>query len=267
MGRAMDYYYAGYYDKAQADADQAIALSPKDPEFLEDRAYIEDDRHQMDNAISDLGQAIQYSRGKNEGLYYHRGYIYSEKKDYDHAIEDFNEAAKLDPSDDRIFQQRAEALAHRKQPDLMTPDLAHMQVISADDFHTRATIYEEAEEYRLALDDYNRALVLDPKSWRTASDTAWLLSTCPDPKIRDGKRALTLAKKACALSEWRESYAIDDLAAALAETGAFTQAVAWQERAIDLMKSESESADDLKDANDRLDLYRKGQPYRDLPTK
>ncbi len=267
MGRAMDYYYAGYYDKAQADADQAIALSPKDSEFLDDRAYIEDDRHQMDNAISDLGQAIQYSRGKNEDLYYHRGYIYSEKKDYEHAIEDFNEAAKLDPSDDRVFQQRAEALAHRKQPDLMTPDLAHMKVISADDFHTRATIYEEAEEYRLALDDYNRSLVLDPKSWQTASDTAWLLSTCPDPKIRDGNRALALAKKACALSEWRESYAIDDLAAALAETGAFTQAVAWQERAIDLMKSQSEPADDLKDANDRLDLYRKGLPYRDLPTK
>ena len=39
----------------------------------------------MDNAISDLGQAIQYSRGKNENLYYHRGYIYSEKKDYDHG--------------------------------------------------------------------------------------------------------------------------------------------------------------------------------------
>lgn len=267
ISRAMAYYYAGDYDKAQTDADQAIALSPQDSEFYDDRAYIEDDRHQMDNAISDLGQAIRYSRRKNEDLYYHRGYIYKEKKDYDHALEDFNEAARLDPSDDRIFQQRAEALARRKQLALMTPDLARMKVISADDFHTRAMIYEEAAEYRLALDVYNHALVLDPKDWQTNSETAWLLSTCPDPKIRNGKRAVALAKKGCELSKWQEGYAIDDLAAALAETGDFTQAVAWQERAIELMKSKPEPADVLKEANHRLDLYRKGQPYRDLPTK
>jgi len=267
IGRAMAYYYAGDYDKAQGDADQAIALSPQDSEFYDDRAYIEDDRHQLDNAISDLGQAIRYSRGRKEDLYYHRGYIYHEKKDDDHAIEDFNEAAKLDPSDDRIFQQRAEAFAEKKQRNLMTPDLTHMKVISADDFHSRAMIYEEAEEYRLALDDYNHALVLDPTSWRTASDTAWLLRTCPDPKIRNGKRAVALAKKGCALSKWREGYAIDDLAAALAETGDFTQAVAWQERAIDMMKSQSEPADVLKEAKNRLDLYRRTQPYRDLPAK
>ena len=70
-----------------------------------------------------------------------------------------------------------------------------MKVISAEDFHTRATIYEEAGEYRLALDDYNRSLVLDPKSWQTANDAAWLLSTCPDPKVRDGKRAVALGQK------------------------------------------------------------------------
>jgi tetratricopeptide (TPR) repeat protein len=267
MGRAMDYYYAGYYDKAQADADQAIALSPKDSEFYDDRAYIEDDRHQMDNAISDLGQAIEYSRGKNENLYYHRGYIYSEKKDYDHAIEDFNEAAKLDPSDDRIFEQRAEVYTQTGRPNLAAADLARIKTLSANDFIARAEIHEGAGNYALALEDYNHAIAEAGNDWLAANDAAWLLSTCPDSKVRDGKRAVTLAKKACESSSWEDGDAIDTLAAALAESGDFAQAVTWQERSIELSKAKSTSADEQKEAEERLDLYRKGQPYREPPKK
>ena len=55
--------------------------------------------------------------------------------------------------------------------------------------------------------------------------------------------------------------AIDTLAAALAETGDFAQAVTWQERAIELNKSPD------KEEEARLELYRKGQPYREQPKK
>jgi tetratricopeptide (TPR) repeat protein/membrane protease YdiL (CAAX protease family) len=267
IGRAMAYYYTGYYDKAQADADQAVALSQKDTELYSYRAYIDEERGQYDNAISDLGQAIKYSKRKNEDLYYRRGYDYQEKADYDHAIEDYSEAAKLDPSDVRIFRQRAEALTHKKRPDLAASDLAQIKASSKEDFVARATIHEDAGEYRLALDDYNRAVAVAPNDWESANATAWLLSTCPAAKVRDGNRALTMAKKACDLSSWQNAYVIDTLAASLAETGDFTQAVTWQERSIDLMKSQSGPADVLQQARNRLDLYRKGQPYREQSPK
>ncbi|HEY6419783.1 MAG TPA: tetratricopeptide repeat protein [Candidatus Binataceae bacterium] len=267
IARAMAYYYTGNYDKAQADADQAIALSPKDTELYSNRAYIYDQRGQYDHAISDLGQAIKYSRRKDGDLYYRRGYAYQEKADYDHAIEDYSEAAKLDPSDMRIFRKRAEALTHKKRPDLVIADLAHIKTATAEDFLARANIHQSAGEYRLALDDYNHALAVAPNDWGTANATAWFLSTCPDAKVRDGNRALTLAKKACDLSSWQDAYVIDTLAAALAETGDFTQAATWQERSIDLMKSQPAQADVLQDERERLDLYRKGQRYREQSPK
>jgi tetratricopeptide (TPR) repeat protein/membrane protease YdiL (CAAX protease family) len=234
IARANAYYYAGNYDQAQTDADQAVALSPKDSEVYSERGYIDDMRLKQDETISDLLQAIKYSGQKDEGLYFRLGYAYQEKSDYDQAIEQYNLAAKLNDSDARIFKQRAEALTSKKNPD-----------------------------YVLALDDYNRALAITPDDWETVNNTSWLLSTCPDAKIRDRGRALTLGKRACDLTSWKNCYPIGTMAAALAETGDFTQAVAWEQPAIKLMASQAATADELKDERARLELYRQGKPYRE----
>jgi tetratricopeptide (TPR) repeat protein len=238
IARANAYYYAGNYDKAQSDADQAVALAPKDPELYSERAYIDDMRGKQDDTIADVLQAIKYSKHKDGDLYFRLGYAYQEKAEYDQAIEQYNEALKLGDSDVRIFKQRAQALTYRKNPD-----------------------------YRLALDDYNRALAIAPNDWETVNDASWLLSTCPDAKIRDGERALTLGKKACDLTSWKNWYPIGTTAAALAETGDFTQAVAWEQQAIKLMASQSATADEQKDERARLELYRQGKPYREESPK
>ena len=133
-------------------------MSPKDAELYKYRAYIDEGRNQRDAAISDLSQAIKYSKRKNEDLYYRRGWDYQAKADYDMAIEDFNEAAKLDPSDMRIFQQRAEVYTSIGKPDLTAADLARIKTLSAEDLITRAEIHEDAGNYALALDDYNHAI-------------------------------------------------------------------------------------------------------------
>ena len=265
MSRAMAYYYAGYPEKGLPDADQAIALSPEDAELYRYRADLDGERD-TDAAISDLSQAIKYSKRKDEDLYYSRGWYYEAKADYGKAIDDYNEAAKLDPSDTRIFQQRAEVYARTGKPDLAAADLARLKTLSTEDFITRAEIHEDTGNYALALDDYNHAIAEAGTDWKAANDASWLLSTCPDAKVRDGKRALALAKKACESSAWQDGDAIDTLAAALAETGDFAQAVTWQERAIELNKARSPSADQ-KEEEARLDLYRKGQPYREQPAK
>jgi tetratricopeptide (TPR) repeat protein/membrane protease YdiL (CAAX protease family) len=265
MSRAMAYYYAGYPEKGLPDADQAIALSPEDAELYRYRADLDGERD-TDAAISDLSQAIKYSKRKDEDLYYSRGWYYEAKADYGKAIDDYNEAAKLDPSDTRIFQQRAEVYARTGKPDLAAADLARLKTLSTEDFITRAEIHEDTGNYALALNDYNHAIAEAGTDWKAANDASWLLSTCPDAKVRDGKRALALAKKACDSSGWQDGDVLDTLAAALAETGDFAQAVTWQERAIELNKARSPSADQ-KEEEARLDLYRKGQPYREQPAK
>ena len=52
------------------------------------------------------------------------------------------------------------------------------------------------------------------------------------------------------------------LAAAYAEAGRFDDAVAEQERAIEMLRTTGRD-DEIADFQNRLDLYRYGQPYRD----
>jgi len=70
---------------------------------------------------------------------------------------------------------------------------------------------------------YEKFLKLDDSDVLVLNNMAWLLATSPEDSIRDGKRAIELAKKAVAISA-TPTY-ISTLAAAYAETGDFVQAV------------------------------------------
>jgi hypothetical protein len=88
---------------------------------------------------------------------------------------------------------------------------------------------------------------------------AWLWATCPDARYRDGKRAVESATRACELSEWKDAVFIDSLAAANAEAGDFEAAVKWQSKANELYPA----AEDKKQEEERLKLYREKKPYRE----
>ncbi len=92
------------------------------------------------------------------------------------------------------------------------------------------------------------------------NELAWLLATCPDDKYRDAKRSVELATKACELTGWRQWNNLDTLAAAYAETGNFTEAVKWQEKALELVPGQRKP-----EIAHRLELYKSGTPYRNIP--
>src|SRR5262249_49421907 len=61
---------------------------------------------------------------------------------------------------------------------------------------------------------------------------AQLLATCPDDKVRDGKRAVQYATTACELTDWKVPSCLETLAAAYAEAGQFEEAIRYQTRAL-----------------------------------
>jgi len=86
-----------------------------------------------------------------------------------------------------------------------------------------------------------------------------LWATSEKESYRDGLKALAYARKAVALTKWKDAGYIDTLAAANAEAGNFTEAVRWQRKALafpDFMKSEGEGA------KARVKLYKAHKPYR-----
>ncbi|HSG89059.1 MAG TPA: tetratricopeptide repeat protein [Pseudomonadales bacterium] len=108
------------------------------------------------------------------------------------------------------------------------------------------------------------------------SGLAWLLATAPAAELRDGPRAVQLARQAVARDA--SAQALDVLAAALAETGQFDAAVDAQERAIRALAAGSREDDPAAPRRDdrdgradgtglqafvaRLESYRTGHPWR-----
>jgi tetratricopeptide (TPR) repeat protein len=112
-----------------------------------------------------------------------------------------------------------------------------------------------------AIDHLNEAIQIRPDNVLMLWQTAWTLASSPDPKVRDGLRAVELATKAVELSSGQEVHVFDALAAALAETGNFSAAVETAERASAMALVRND--DSLIDAiEQRTRLYRGGLPYR-----
>jgi hypothetical protein len=88
-------------------------------------------------------------------------------------------------------------------------------------------------------------------------DLAWLLSTCPEGRFRDGKRAIEIATEVNERTRWTSGIVLEPLAAAYAEAGQFDQAVRYQLKALQDPNFASRD-----DSLQRLQLYRQKKPYR-----
>lgn len=156
--------------------------------------------------------------------------------DYHGAIREFSTAYSLRPEHLDTLMNRAQAyealgmnkealrdyenavkLAMTLQGNTRDPRLAPIYL-------HRGVAYEHRKAYAKAAADYTRILTLAPQTTEASLKLAWLLATCPDAKVRNGARAVDLAHRVCEQSKGQDARALDVLAAAYAEHGAFTEA-------------------------------------------
>lgn len=104
----------------------------------------------------------------------------------------------------------------------------------------------------------------EPEDEVTLNNLSWVLSTSPDDSVRDGKRALELAEKACELTEYQKAYILSTLAAAHAELGDFDKAIEWSEKSLSLSQEDENVAERTDELQKELDSYKEKKPYREL---
>ena len=113
-----------------------------------------------------------------------------------------------------------------------------------------------------AVEHYSKALRINPYYVEAYNNLAWIFSTNGDKDIRDGKKAVEMAEKAYRLSDGRDPFVLDTLAAAYAEEGRFIEAMEAARRGMDmaLRSGENGIAEEIKE---RLELYKSNRPYRE----
>jgi protein O-mannosyl-transferase len=115
---------------------------------------------------------------------------------------------------------------------------------------------------REAISQYRDALRLKSDYPDALNGLAWVLSTDPNPELRSGPEAVLLAEQACELTQHQQAGMMTTLAAACAEAGRFSEAVAAAEKARDLALAagQKEIADK---AGELLELCKGGRPFRE----
>jgi protein O-mannosyl-transferase len=112
-----------------------------------------------------------------------------------------------------------------------------------------------------AVEHYGHALSQKPQDPTLLNRLAWILATDPDDGVRDGERALRLAERAVVSTDRQDAVSLDTLAAAQAETGRFSDAVATAEQAMARARSTG-ALEYLPELEARLMRYRQNQPFR-----
>jgi tetratricopeptide (TPR) repeat protein len=124
-------------------------------------------------------------------------------------------------------------------------------------YNLRAECWRKLKQIDKALADFDEAIRRAPRLYLPYQEQAWILAGCPDPKYRDGKRAVESARRACELTGWTYSYSVGRLAAAYAEMGDFDSAVAYEEKALVLWVKEGHAG-----GQKQLNLYKQHRPFR-----
>jgi len=123
------------------------------------------------------------------------------------------------------------------------------------------TIAIQMRDVRQAIESYEAALKIAPEQTKNANNLAWLLATTDDVDLRNGTRAVEIAKLIVA-SRANDPSAMDTLAAALAERGNFDEAVRVATQAIEISKAAGNDKLSAK-IQSRLDGYKAKKPHRD----
>ena len=133
-------------------------------------AYAADD---WDNAIKQLTAALSEAKPNKAALdpatiYYYRGNAYYNQKEYDRAIEDYNQALKLNPKLVAAFNNRGIAYAQKGEYDRAIADFNQALLLNPKDayaFNDRGNAYELKGDKVKAIESYRQALAVaqDPQ--------------------------------------------------------------------------------------------------------
>ena len=225
--RAGVYQELGEKQKALADAEQAVHLEPDMAPALRLRALLWADSGKLDQADAEM-EKLRKAEPKDETTQLQLAALYGQQKKYDKAIETYKAMLAEKPDQWMAMRGRGDTLLNTGK---------HAAAVAA----------------------YEKALALQPDDSGVLNNLAWVLATSPADKVRDGKRAIKLATRACELTEYKQAHILSTLAAAYAETGDFETARKWSQKALEI--GSKEHGDSLKK---ELESYKANKRWREL---
>src|SRR5215510_9043539 len=242
-----------YWRNSETLWTHALAVTTDNDVAHNNLAYLCVDRGELDKAMSHFEAASKIRSGKLDPHYnlgtafveMNLGDALARKGQPDEAMPHFQQAIKLQPDYAEAYYNRGNVLFAKGKIDEAIPDFEKALQIQPNDAdaHTglgNALLRKDA--LKEAIAHYNEAIALAPVDPHSRNNLAWVLATSTDASIRDGAKAVELAKQAISLAGGREPLFFRTLAAAYAETGSFSDAIAEIQRAVPIARMQGKTA-------------------------
>jgi tetratricopeptide (TPR) repeat protein len=263
---------ASYWRNSEKLWEHALAVTSNNDVAHNNLGYLSVDRGELDKAMSHFEAASRIRSGKLDP-HYNLGTAFVEmnigdalarKGQPDEAMAHFEQAIKLQPDYAEAYYNRGNVLYAKGENDEAIADFEkalRMQPTHADAHTGLGNALLRKGALKEAIVHYSQAVALAPKDPHSRSNLAWVLATSGDASIRDGAKAVELARQAISLSAGKDPLFFRSLAAAYAETGRFADAIAVIQQAVAIARMQGKnSLADLFEEDVRL--YREQLPVR-----
>ncbi len=251
-------------EEAMKCLDQALKLQPGNPRVLLFRARLYVNTKQFDKALADVDRVLELEPNHGEAMRF-RAVLLARAGKMDEVVAELKKILKDSPHDVPVQMQLAMFYIMKDQPqkaiDVYTNVLAKNPK-NAGALMGRAGSYLSLGNHAKSIADYEQALQLGTENSTMLNNFAWVLATSPEDKLRDGKRAVELATKACELTDYKQAHILSTLAAAYAESGNYEEALKWSKKAVELSKTGADKEIQENLAKE-LKSYEKGEPWRE----
>jgi tetratricopeptide (TPR) repeat protein len=137
-------------------------------------AYREKGDHEA--AIQDADEAIRLDP-QNAAAFVNRGNAYEDEHLHEQALQDYNRAIELDPNDSRAYANRGLLYQELKQDDRAKGDLDRAVELDPHDpvaLTNRGTYYSERQKYDLAIADFDEAIRADSHYANAYAGRGWV---------------------------------------------------------------------------------------------
>ena len=265
-----------YWRDSEALWTHALAVTSNNDVAHNNLGYLCTDRGDLDNAISHFESAARIRSTKRDPHYnlasafvqMNLGDGLAGKGRSDEAMVHYDEAIKLQPDYGEAYYNRGAVLLARGRVDEAIADLAKALEIQPDDADAHTALGNALLQKGLlrdAIAQYVTALGLAPQDPHSRNNVAWILATASDSSIRDGARAVGLAQEAVQLSGGKEPRFLRTLAAAYAESGRFSEAIAVAQQAAGIANMQA-NPNMAKRLESDLVFFRGNLPLRENPS-
>ncbi|QEG33661.1 tetratricopeptide repeat protein [Bythopirellula goksoeyrii] len=252
------------YAKAIVEFSKVLELQPGVVLPLVHRAEAYLNNGQLEEALADAEAVLandQVAAPQRVAAHRLRGEILAQLNRLDEAIEEIEQLSRTVPNQPELKMQLALYYLVNKNPKEAISAYDDVLLMDPENFlalRSRGDANLNMGNHAEAIEDFEKAILVEPEDAALLNNLAWVLATSPDAEVRNGERAVELATKACELTDYKMPHILSTLAASFAESGNFDTAIEWSQKAVNMDDPEND-----EQLQKELASYQKKQPWRE----